>query len=160
MIDTGIKLIILIKSTGMNTQPFTIERTLNASVERVWKAITDKDQMREWYFDLSEFKAEPGFEFQFDGTTKEKTRYVHKCKVTEVVPNQRLTYSWAYEGYEGNSIVTFELFPEGDRTRLKLTHAGLETFPKHPDFARESFAAGWTHIIGTSLTAYLETATV
>ena len=28
--------------------PFTIERTYNAPVENVWKAITDKDEMKKW----------------------------------------------------------------------------------------------------------------
>lgn len=140
----------------MNTQPFTIERTLNASVDRVWKALTDKDQMKEWYFDLSEFKATPGFEFHFNGGSDDKV-YVHNCKIVEVVEGKRLSYSWAYQGYEGNSLVTFELFKEGEKTRLKLTHEGLETFPQNnPAFARDSFAQGWTHIIGTSLPAFLE----
>src|SRR5207253_2026623 len=112
--------------------PFIIERTYNASAERVWRAITDREQMKQWYFDIKDFKAELGAEFQFEGGTKEKC-YTHLCKVTEVVPQKKLTYSWRYEGYEGNSFVTFELFPEGDKTRLKLTHAGLETFPANPD---------------------------
>jgi hypothetical protein len=48
--------------------------------------------------------------------------------------------------------VTFELFDEAGKTRLKLTHEGLETFPaSNPDFAKESFTEGWTHIIGKSL---------
>ncbi len=58
--------------------------------------------------------------------------------------------------YTGESFVTFELFNEGDKTKLKITHAGLETFPDNPDFAKHNFEAGWTHIIGTSLTEYLE----
>ena len=60
--------------------------------------------------------------------------------------------SWRYYGYEGNSFVTFELFAEGGKTRLKLTHEGIETFPaSNPDFARESFMNGWTFLIGPSL---------
>jgi hypothetical protein len=35
---------------------------------------------------------------------------------------------------------SFELFREGDQTRLKLTHAGLETFPPLTDFAKENFS--------------------
>ncbi len=59
--------------------------------------------------------------------------------------------------YQGNSTVTFELFEEGDKTRLKLTHEGLETFPEHKkDFAKESFTEGWTYITGTSLKAFVE----
>ena len=88
--------------------------------------------------------------------SEEKT-YTHLCKVLEVIPNKKLSYSWRYKDYEGNSVVTFELFDEGDKTRLKLTHAGLETFPQNnKDFARESFAQGWTYIIGTSLKNFLE----
>lgn len=140
----------------MKQAPFVIEQTYNAPVEKVWKAITDKDQMKQWYFDLKEFKPEVGFEFQFEGGTDDDV-YVHLCKVTEVIVGRKLTHSWRYEGYEGNSFVTWELFPEGDKTRVKLTHEGLETFPQNdPNFRRESFAAGWTDITGTSLKKFVE----
>jgi hypothetical protein len=48
------------------------------------------------------------------------------------------------------------LFPEGDKTRLKLTHEGLETFPKLPAYARTNFEKGWTEIIGSSLKQHVE----
>lgn len=136
--------------------PFVIERTFNALIEKVWKAITDKIAMKQWYFDLAEFKPVVDFEFEFSGGPPEK-EYLHKCKVTEVIPGKKLTYSWRYEGYEGISYVTFELFPEGNKTRVKLTHAGLETFPaSNPDLAKKNFAEGWTDIIGRSLKEFLE----
>ena len=140
----------------MSNEPFVIERTYNAPVEKVWRAITDRDLMKQWYFDIAAFKPEVGFEFTFDGGSEEKT-YTHLCKVLEVVPNKKLSYSWRYKDYEGNSIVTFELFDEDGKTRLKLTHTGLETFPQNnKDFAKESFAQGWTHITGTSLKNFVE----
>ena len=140
----------------MQTTPFTIERTYNASMDTVWQAITDKNKMKQWYFDLPEFKAEVGFEFSFKGGPPERS-YLHLCKVTEVVTGKKLTYSWRYDGYEGNSFVTFELFPEGNNTKLKLTHKGLETFPtNNPDFAKDNFAAGWNDIIGKSLKEFLD----
>lgn len=140
----------------MSATPFIIERTYNAPAEKVWSAITDRDEMQQWYFNLAAFKPEVGFEFSFTGGSEQMT-YIHLCKITEVIPGSKLTYSWRYEGYEGNSFVTFELFPEGDKTRLVLTHEGLESFPAgNPDFAASSFAAGWTMIIGTSLANYLE----
>lgn len=140
----------------MQPQPFVIERIFKAPVSQVWKAITDKDEMKQWYFDLETFKPEVGFEFQFSAGSEEK-KYLHICKITEVIPQKKLTYSWRYEGYEGLSFVCFELFPEGDNsTRLKLTHSGLETFPQIPGFMKENFAAGWTEIIGTSLKKYVE----
>ena len=140
----------------MKNEPVVIERSFDAAIEKVWKAITDKDEMKKWYFDLEEFKPEVGFEFQFTGGTEHKT-YLHLCKITGVITGRKLTHSWRYDGYEGNSFVTFELFEEGDKTRLRLTHEGLETFPaNNPDFAKENFVEGWTSIIGSSLKEFLE----
>lgn len=141
----------------MQQPPISIERTLNAPIDVVWKAITIREEMRQWYFDLAEFKPEIGFEFRFSGGPEDGIQYEHVCVITEVIPGHKLTYSWRYEGYEGISYVTFELFPIGDATRIKLTHTGLETFPaNNPDFAKENFAAGWTQIIGTSLKSFVE----
>jgi uncharacterized protein YndB with AHSA1/START domain len=140
----------------MDTQPIVMESVLNAPVTKVWKAITDKNEMKNWYFDLAEFKPEVGFKFQFLGGTDEK-QYLHLCEITEVVHEKKLTYSWRYDGYAGNSFVTFELFEQGKNTLLKLTHTGLETFPAdNNDFAKKNFVEGWTHIIHTGLKDYLE----
>ena len=141
----------------MKNEPFVIERTFNASADRVWKAISDRDQMKQWYFDIASFEPQPGFEFEFEGKTEDGTCYLHKCKIIDVVSGKKLKYSWRYEGFEGNSFVTFELFPEGDKTRVRLTHEGLETFPANkPDFAKKNFVGGWTALIGTSLKEFLE----
>jgi uncharacterized protein YndB with AHSA1/START domain len=132
-----------------------IERTFNAPIERVWKALTDVDEMRQWYFDLKEFKPEVGFEFEFVVEHKGMT-YHHLCRMTEVIPQKKLAYTWRYKGHEGDSLVTFELAAAGDKTQLKLTHEGLETFPKTAAFARENFLKGWTKIIGSELKQFLE----
>lgn len=140
----------------MKNEPVVKEVTINVAASKVWKAITDKDEMKNWYFDLAEFKAEVGFKFEFTGGTEERT-YLHLCEITEVVPGKKLSYSWKYDNFPGNSFVTFELFEEDNNTHLKLTHEGLETFPgDNPDFAKENFVAGWHEIIGTSIKQYLE----
>ena len=142
----------------MEQHPFVIERIYNAPVEKVWKALTDKNQMKEWYFDLKEFTPEVGFEFTFYGQGHKGEQYLHLCKITEVVPFKKLQYTWSYDKYEGNSIVTFELFKVQEQTRLKLTHEGLDSFPSsNPDFAKESFIEGWTYITGTALREFVET---
>jgi uncharacterized protein YndB with AHSA1/START domain len=143
----------------MKQEPFVIERTYNAPAAKVWKAITDKNDMKQWYFDLAEFKPEVGFEFSF--TVKEGGfDYVHLCKVTEVVTGKKIAYSWRYKGEPGDSVVSWELFPEGEKTRIKLTHEGLETFPPTRDFAKENFVKGWTHFIGGALPNFVEKTSV
>jgi len=139
----------------MTQEPFVIERVLNAPADKVWRAITNKEEMKQWYFDIADFKPEIGCEFTFEGHNENRV-FVHLCKITEVVPGKKIKYSWRYEGEPGLSFVTFELFSEGNKTRLKLTHEGLETFPQTKDFAKENFVKGWTHIIGKSLVEYFE----
>lgn len=141
----------------MNTEPFTIEQLYHSPVEKVWKAISNSDEMKKWYFDIPGFKPEVGFKFQFMGGPNENRQYLHLCKITEVEVNRKLVYSWRYDGYAGNTEVTFELFPEDGQTRLKLTHKGLETFPAdNPDFSKENFTVGWIWIVGTALKEFLE----
>jgi len=140
----------------MDKSEIIIEYTLNATVSTVWKAITDKNEMKLWYFDLAAFNAEKGFTFRFVGGPPDGIQYTHVCEVTEVIPEKKLTYSWCYEGYEGISFVIFELQATGYATTIKLTHMGIESFPKHPDFALGNFKEGWNHIIGISLKGYVE----
>jgi uncharacterized protein YndB with AHSA1/START domain len=141
----------------MKNEPFIIERIYNAPIKKVWEAISQKEKMKQWYFNLAEFKTEVGFEFQFSGGPDEGNQYLHLCKVTEVIPGKKLAYSWRYDGYPGNSFVTFELFEEGDKTKLKLTHAGLESFDaNNPDFDKKNFEQGWTQIVGISLKEFLQ----
>jgi len=139
----------------MTTEPFVIERTFNAPVDKVWQAITDKNKMKDWYFDIEEFEPEPGFEFKFYGGS-DAVQYTHLCKITAVIPGKLLSYRWKYEGMEGESFVTFELNDDNGKTKIKVTHAGIETFPSHPDFKRSSFEQGWNFIICKSLPEYLE----
>ena len=137
------------------TEPLVIERTFNASTAQVWMALTDVDAMREWFFDLKEFQPRVGFEFQFvvehDGMV-----YDHRCKITEVIPQKKLAYTWRYAGYEGDSLVTIELSAKGGQTHVRLTHEGLETLSGLSAFARGRFVEGWTHIIGSALKDYVE----
>lgn len=133
------------------------ERFFNAPPEVVWKAISTPDQIRSWYFDLPGFRAEAGYEFEFLGGKDPDHPFKHLCRVQEAIPLQRLSYTWRYEGYPGNSLVTFELTPREGGTLLKLMHEGLENFPSSvPDFAKGNFVEGWMYLMHTGLKTFLE----
>src|SRR5690348_15358410 len=123
------------KTKSSLAEAIVIERTYNAPIAQVWRALTDVDQMRAWYFDLNEFKPEVGFEFEFV-VEHEGNTFHHLCKVTEVIAQKKIAYAWRYKGEPGDSLVTCELFAEDDKTRLTLTHTGIESFPKTPAYAR------------------------
>lgn len=123
-----------------------IEKTLNAPVAVVWKALTDPKQMRKWYFSsITDFKAEVGFKTRAD-VEHEGQIFPHLWEVSEVIKEKKLSYHWQYAGYEGDSLLTFELTPQGDKTLLKLTHTGLMSFnpERFPMMSKSNFTKGWT----------------
>lgn len=140
----------------MNSEPFTTEIIINSPASEIWKAITDKDEMKKWYIDIEEFEPKEGFEFQFwEGD--ENKKFLHLCKVTEVIPEKKISYTWKYDEFPVKTLVTFEIFDEGSNTsKVRLTHDGVENFPQDGDFKKENFVAGWNYLIGTSLKNYLE----
>jgi uncharacterized protein YndB with AHSA1/START domain len=136
-------------------EPLVVERTINAPVERVWVALTTPEQMGRWYFDVEKFQPQAGCEFRFVVEHAGNT-FDHRCRVTEVVPQKKIAYTWRYHGHTGDSLVTFELSASGKKTKLKLTHTGLENLPDAPQFARKNFEQGWNSLISDSLPDYVE----
>lgn len=137
----------------------TIEAACEAPVHKVWEAITTNEQIKHWFFELDAFKPESGFQFKFPGESNGKT-FQHRCTVIEVIPYKKLSFTWAYEGYDGQSLVTIELENEQPtQTLVRLTHTGLESFPKQPEFERSNFEKGWSEIIGNKLKNLVETDT-
>jgi len=75
---------------SLEAAPVIVERTYGASVNDVWKAITDFDQMKQWYMPaLRAFEPKVGFETEFS-VEHEGNKFPHIWKVTEVVPQKRL----------------------------------------------------------------------
>lgn len=139
-----------------NSAPIFVEQIFNAPTAIVWKAITDTDQMRQWFFEtMIDFEPKVGYQTEFDVECEGKI-YLHQWKVTEVVPETRLVCDWRYGGYPGESLVTWELSESTDGTKLKLTHTGHDTFPQNNAiFSREICVAGWTYLVQESLKAFL-----
>jgi len=137
--------------------PIIVEQTFNASISKVWNAITDPNQMRQWFFEtIDSFKPEVGFETQVNVRSND-IDYLHLWNVTEVVPEKKITYGWKYRDYPGDSFVMFELSSANNQTNLKLTHTGIESFPQdNPDFSRESCNEGWNFLIHKRLKEFID----
>lgn len=137
--------------------PVVVEQVLQAPVDVVWKAITEREQMCRWFFEtIEDFEARLGFETRFN-VHAEGRDFLHVWTVTEVVREERIVYRWRYEGHAGDSRVVWELSAHPDGTKLTLAHHGWETFPQDdPVFTRASGEAGWDYFIRRRLPAYLE----
>lgn len=137
--------------------PIFVEQVFNTTKENLWSAITILDRMKKWFFDnISSFEAVVGFETQFVIEVEGRV-FPHLWKLTDVVPNNKITYDWRYGGYPGSSIVDFEIIEEGKQTKLRLTATVVENYPDAiPEFKRESGVEGWNYFIKNSLKEYIE----
>lgn len=132
------------------SEPIIVEQMLPAGQVRVWRAITDVNQMRQWFFpNIPDFEGRVGFFTRFDVDTGERV-FPHLWTIVEVELGYRIAYDWRYGGYAGVSRLTMEVEAEGpDRTLLRIVHETLEPFDSNvPEFQPESCRVGWTYFLG------------
>lgn len=137
-------------------EPIVVEQSFPVSRESVWKAVTDPELMRQWYFEpMEDFRPEVGFETRFEVESGGRV-FRHLWEVTEVVPRQVLTYTWRYDGYPGLGATEWKLLEIPGGTKLVLTCNGIESFPQEiPEFTRASCQAGWEYFLRDRLCAFL-----
>lgn len=136
-----------------------MEKVYHAPIQMVWKAITEREQLKQWYFDFPEsFKAEAGSEFDWYAGDNESKQWLHHGKMLEVVPGKKLVHTWEYPGYSGTSTVSWELSAIDDNTtKLLFTHVFNEPFDENETaLHRSNFVQGWHHIINTGLVDFLK----
>ena len=120
-----------------------VERTVEfaASVDRVWRAITDADELSKWFGDQTEIELVPGSEGAM--TWENHGRYAFKVEVVE--PPRRLVWSWVHEPGVAfrdapSTRVEWELSPRPEGgTALFLRESGFLT-----DLHHEQNTGGWT----------------
>lgn len=137
--------------------PVVVEQSFHVSISQLWKAISELEQMKLWFFEnIEAFSAEVGFETQFNVKSGERD-FIHLWKLTEVVPLEKIVYSWKYDGYEGESFVSFETFITEGGSSLRVSHVDTNSFPQSiPEFSRESCRQGWQYFINNRLKAFIE----
>ena len=138
-------------------EPIIVEQHFNLRIEKVWMAITAREQMIKWFFsDIPEFRAEKGFTTEFDVDSGQRI-FRHQWRILQAEPPRKIVYHWSYEDMEGEGVVRFELLEKDSGTLLRLTNTGLDSFPADiPEFTRESCKGGWEYFINGNLKKFLE----
>ena len=101
------------------------------SPDAVWEYLTKPELMAQWLME-NNFHLQVGAEFQFKTSPIPKLDFdgVFYCKVLEMIPHKKLSYSWQSGPGEGkitlNSVVVWTLCPKDNGTELSLEHSGFE----------------------------------
>ena len=123
-----------------------LTRLVAASPEEVFEAWTRAEILGRWFApgllsaSVPELDARPGGRFRVEMHDPSGVTHIVSGTYREVEPNQRLVFTWAWEGVESpETLVSVELRPQGADTELVLTHEGF------PNVAfRDQHLHGWT----------------
>lgn len=134
-----------------------ISETFNANPSEVWEAITNKEAMKQWYFDIPDFELIVGRTFNFY-EPGDKKEYHHQCTILKITPKQKLKHTWTHPSHsKGKSLLTWEIEEVENGTKVTLTHEGIENLADAGSaFEEENYLAGWNEIVKELLKDYLE----
>jgi uncharacterized protein YndB with AHSA1/START domain len=121
------------------------ERRYDATPAEVWSALTEPERLGRWLAD-AELDLWVGGQYvlRFSGDDESQ---ITRGEVLAVEPARLLELSWSYPG-ESDTVVRFELRPDGEGTILVLDHRGL------PVEAAPGYGGGW-HAHMDALEAHL-----
>ena len=133
-------------STAAAVKPsLTIKRRFNAPPAKVFQAWTDPEKVKHWMgpgavqVQSAESDARVGGRYRW--VMKTPAGEIHDVSgvYREVVPNEKLVFSWAWKSTpERESMVTLTFKPDGAGTLMTLLH---ELF--FDEQARDSHQGGW-----------------
>lgn len=123
-----------------------ITRVLSAPPALVFVAWTDPARMMQWYapegMEIPEAECDlrVGGRYRVLMREADGTEHETSGEYREIVPHRKLVFTWSWRNSpEDVSLVTVELEPDGNGTRLTLTHEQLPGAE-----SRDSHQSGWS----------------
>jgi uncharacterized protein YndB with AHSA1/START domain len=126
----------------VSTKSVVVEREMPHPPEKVWRALTQGELIKQWLMD-NDFRPAVGHEFTFRAKPVPHWDGVIEGKVLVVdEPNKRLTYTWATMGLA--SVVQWTLIPTSAGTLVRMEHSG---FPEENVAAINGARYGWKNFL-------------
>jgi uncharacterized protein YndB with AHSA1/START domain len=117
-----------------------IDHLYSFPASRVWEALTDPVLHARWWA-AGDVRLIVGHRFELDMGKWGK----QACEVLEVEPERLLKYRFAVGTLD--TVITWQLLPEGAGTRLTLRHEGFNLDTPMGRAALEGMAPGWPRIL-------------
>jgi uncharacterized protein YndB with AHSA1/START domain len=135
-----------------DTKNIVVDEVFPHAPEMIWKTLTTGELIARWLMAPAGFEPVEGKQFTFQTTPAGEWDGVIRCRVLEVVPNERFVFAWK-GGHEGNvgygsrldTVVTWTLSRVEGGTRLRLVHSGF-VLPRNGT-AFKNMSEGWTKVV-------------
>lgn len=124
---------------------------IDAPPARVFRAWTDPAEVSTWWripgaYETTEAEIDlrVGGRYRFAGTSEARGTFEVRGEYREVVPGERLVYTWTPDWDDGarESVVTLTFEAEAGGTRLVVEHVGFRT-----EQSRDDHVSGWSAVV-------------
>jgi uncharacterized protein YndB with AHSA1/START domain len=125
-----------------------LSRSFDAPVEKVFAAWTNPEIANKWMAPGEmiaevDMDARVGGRYRIQMKEPDGNMHITGGEYTEVVENERLTYTWQWEGSDEETLVTVDFHgSESDQTNITVTHSRFSTAA-----LRDDHEQGWTSCI-------------
>jgi uncharacterized protein YndB with AHSA1/START domain len=130
-----------------STRSLVVERVMPHAPDKIWRALTQTALIEQWLMQ-NDFQPVVGHRFNFRATPIHGWNGVTDNEVLEIVPQQRLSYSWNASGDQApgglKTIVTWTLTPCENGTRVRMEQSG---FRPQDEAGHRGMGAGWPRIL-------------
>ena len=124
-----------------------VEREMAHPPEKIWKALTTSHFIKEWLME-NDFELSVGHKFNFRAKPMYGWNGVTDCEVLEIIPNEKLSYSWNASGEQAEdglkTVVTWTLTPTAKGTHVLMEQSG---FRPQDEGGYQAMRGGWPRII-------------
>ena len=135
-----------------DTQDIVVDEVLPHAPETIWKTLTSGELIDRWLMKSTGFAPVKGTRFTLQTTPAGAWDGVIHCEVLEVIPNERLVYTWkggdernVEYGSRIDTVVTWMLAKVDGGTRLRVVHSGF-VLPKNATTFR-NLREGWKKVV-------------
>jgi uncharacterized protein YndB with AHSA1/START domain len=143
---------VTIEQTNLIGRTLEKEVFIKASPQRVFQALTTREDLERWFLVKAEIDLRPGGAIRFEWGPD----MIEVGKILVCEPPHRLSYCWETNG-PGPTTITFELTRENAGTRLHLIHTGIGV-GEDWDAYSTAVDGGWSAHLADLIT-WLETGT-
>lgn len=132
--------------------------TVKGSVDEIWRALTDSDELENWWGDDVKIEPRVGGKFNEPWEDDDRNKRLASGKVLAVKNKKEITFTWQEEDWakEARTECTISIEDKGKFREVSVLHKGWETLP--PEKQKQTikdFKIGWNYHL-KELQAYLD----
>lgn len=132
--------------------------SVKASAAEIWRALTDSDELENWWSDDMSLEPKVGGKFSEPWEDDKRNKHLASGKVLGVKNQKEITFTWTEQEWpkEAKTECTIKIDDKGQGRVITIKHSGWETLPADMQKQQiKDFKVGWNYHL-KELKAYLD----